>query len=70
MKFFWCRGIFFLNFDIEMGVKINLRIITKNHAADPTIVSHKIDFKSVWPPTAMPPAWKLKQKSYDITKVI
>ena len=29
---------------------MNLRIITKNHAADPEItVSHKIDFKAVWP---------------------
>ena len=43
-----------------MGVKMNLRIITKNHAADP-----KIGFltKSIPKPygraTAMPPAWEL-----------
>ena len=44
-----------------MGVKINLRIITKNNAADP-----EIGFltKSISRPydraTAMPTAWKLK----------
>ena len=33
-----------------MGVKMNSRIITKNHETDPEIrVSHKIDFKAVWP---------------------
>ena len=34
MKFFWCQGIFFVNFDLKMEVKMNLRIITKNLAAD------------------------------------
>ena len=29
-----------------MGVKMNSRIITKNHAADPEI---RFDFKVVWP---------------------
>ena len=28
---------FFMIFDFKMGVKMNLRIITKNHAADPEI---------------------------------
>ena len=43
-----------------MGVKMNLRIVTKNHAGDP-----KIGFvtKSISEPygcaTAMPPAWEL-----------
>jgi len=32
-----------------MAVKMNLRIITKNHAADPEKkVSRKIDFKVQW----------------------
>ena len=37
-----------MNFDFKRGVKMNLKIITKNHAADPEIESHKIDFKAVW----------------------
>ena len=33
-----------------MGAKMNLRIITKNHAADPEIgFLKKIDYKAVWP---------------------
>ena len=43
-----------------MGVKMNLRIITKNHAADTEIGFLK---KSISKPygraTAMPPAWDL-----------
>ena len=44
-----------------MSVKMNLRVITKNHEADP-----KIEFlsKSISKPygraTAMPPSWELK----------
>ena len=44
-----------------MGVKINFRILTKNHAADPGI---EFLTKSISKPygraTAMPPAWELK----------
>ena len=43
MKFFWCQGIFFLNFDFKNGCKMNLRIKTKNHAAD-----RKIGFLTKW----------------------
>ena len=32
-NFFWCQGIFLHKFS-KMGVKMNLRIITKNHQAD------------------------------------
>ena len=43
-----------------MAVKMNLRIITKNHAADPEIGFHT---KSISKPngraTAMPTAWEL-----------
>ena len=40
-----------------MAVKMNLRIITKNHAADP-----EIGFltKSISKPYSMPTAWELK----------
>ena len=37
MKFFWCQGFSFVNFDFKMDVKMNLRIITKNHAANSKI---------------------------------
>ena len=38
-----------------MGVKMSLTIITESHAADPeNMVSHKIDFKAVWPEEPMP----------------
>ena len=50
MRIFWCHGIFFSWISIlRMGVKMNLRIITKNHSAAPEkAFSHK-DFKAVWP---------------------
>ena len=32
-----------------MGIKMNFRIITKNHAADLEIGPHKVDFKAVSP---------------------
>ena len=35
--FFWYQGIFFINFALKMSVKMNLRIITKNRAADQEI---------------------------------
>ena len=43
-----------------MGVKINLRIITKNHAADSKKRSpHEIDFKAVGTNESYPTAWEL-----------
>ena len=51
----------------KIGVKMNLRIITKNHAADPEI---SFLTKSISKPngraTAMPTAWEL---SIIITRV-
>ena len=49
MKFFGLEEYFFMNLDLKMDVKMNLRIITKNHAANPEIESLKIDFEAVWP---------------------
>ena len=44
-----------------MGVKMNFRIITKNHAADSEIrFLTKSISKPFGPATAMPPAWELK----------
>ena len=43
-----------------MDVKMNLRIITKNHADDSKIGSLlKIDFKAEWTHESMPTAWEL-----------
>ena len=60
MKFFCVNDFFFINFELKMGVKMNLRLITKNYGAD-----QEIGFltKSILKPygraTAMPPAWEL-----------
>ena len=44
-----------------MDVKMNLRIITKNHADDSKIgFPLKIDFKAEWTHESMPTAWELK----------
>ena len=46
-----------------MDVKMNLRIITKNHAADPeTGFLTKSISKPYGRATAMPPAWELRFK--------
>ena len=34
MIFFGAMEFFFVNFDFKMDVKMNFRIITKNHSAD------------------------------------
>ena len=46
----------------KIGVKMNLRIITKNHEADPGIgFLIKLISKPFGRATAMPPAWELIQ---------
>ena len=49
-----------------MVVKMNLRVITKNHAADLEIgfLTKSIP-KPYGRPTAMPPAWELNFKFFD-----
>ena len=43
-----------------MDVKMNLRIITKNHADDSKIgFPLKIDFKAEWTHESMPTAWEI-----------
>ena len=49
MKFFGVKEYFFMNLDLKMNVKMNFRIISKNHAANPEIESLKINFIAVWP---------------------
>ena len=49
-----------------MGVKMNLRIITKNHEADPEIgFLTKSISKPYGAATAMPPAWGLTKKFHE-----
>ena len=49
-----------------MGVKMNFRIITKNHAADLEIeFLTKMISKPYGRATAMPPAWKLKSPFFE-----
>ena len=55
MKFFWFQEIFCMNFDFKNWCKMNLRIMLKNHEADPEI--------------AIPPAWELKWDFSDFTIV-
>ena len=49
-----------MKFDLKRAVKMNLRIITKNHAADPEIgFLTKLISKPYGRATAMPLAWGL-----------
>ena len=61
MIFLVLRNFFTSTLISKMAVKINLRIITKNHAADPEIGFLK---KSISKPngcaTAMPTVWEVK----------
>ena len=60
MKFFWCQGTFFVNFDFKNGCKMNLRIKTKNYVADSKIGSPlKIDIRADWTQKSNPTAWEL-----------
>ena len=60
MNCIWCQVIFLMNFDLKMGIKMNLRVITKNHAADRNL---RFLIKSISNPygraTAIPTAWEL-----------
>ena len=64
MKFFGAKEFFRMNFDLKIGVKMNLRIITKNHETDPEL---RFLSKSISKPygraTPMPPAWELIKPS-------
>ena len=61
MKFFEDKDFFSWISISKMSVKMNLRIITKNHAADPEIgFLTKSISKPYCRATAIPPAWELK----------
>ena len=65
-----CQGFFSWILNSKIGVKINFRIITKNHTADPEkrFLTKSI-LKAYGRATAMPPAWELRIK-IDHTEVI
>ena len=45
---------------------MNLRIITKNHAADSKIESpRKIDFRADWTHESIPTAWELSRRRWE-----
>ena len=65
VKFFWCQGIFFVDFYLKNGGKMNLRIITKNHPADSKIGPPlKIDFRTDWTHESIPTALELTSHKY------
>ena len=63
--------IFEFNMISELGVKMNFRIITKNHAADPEkeFLKNSIS-KPYGPATVMPPARELNKflQNFNIRK--
>ena len=60
MNFFFAVKDFFVNLNFKKGLKINFRIITKNHAADSKIGSiRKIDFWADGTHESHPTAWEL-----------
>ena len=60
-----------MNFDLKMAVKMNLRIITKNHVSDPDI---GFLTKSISKPNgcakAMPTAWELSLRKPEFSHKI
>ena len=53
-----------------MGVKMNFRTITKNHAADSKIRSpRKIDFRAEGTHESHPTTWELKYEQNDKRKI-
>ena len=52
-----------------MDVKMNLRIITKNHTADSKIGSPlKINFRADWTHESIPTAWELNYET-SLTRI-
>ena len=63
-NFFGVKEFLFRVIWFKMGVKMNSRIITKNHAADSKIrFSQKFDFRADGTHESQPTAWELRFKS-------
>ena len=52
MKIFVSESLFFRNFYSKMALKMNLRIITKKHAADPELGFRKRSVLKPYEPTS------------------
>ena len=61
MKFFWCPGFSFVNFDFENGCKNEFEDGNEKLCRRfKNRVSRKIDFKADWTHESIPTAWELK----------
>ena len=65
MKFFWCQGFFFMNFDFKNGCQNQFN---DNNKKIMQLIQKKISLtksisKLYGRPTAMPPAWALSFSS-------
>ena len=70
MKFFWRQGIFSSILILKLGVKMNLRIIMKNHAPDPEIrFLTKSISKLCGRATTIPSSWELNQNLKKKNKI-
>ena len=60
MKFFWCQGIFFVNFDFKNGCKNEFEDNNeKSCSRFKNRVPLKIDFRADWTHESNPTAWEL-----------
>ena len=57
MKFFWCQGIFFVNFDFKNEFEDNNEKSCRRLKKGSPL---KIDFKAEWTHESMPTAWVLR----------
>ena len=69
IKSFWCQGNFSWILISKMNVKMNFRIITKNHAADSKIGSSlEIDLRADWTHESNLTAWELTLRAFKAKK--
>ena len=71
MKFFWCQGIFFVNFDFKNTCKNefednNEKTCSRFKNESPL----KIDFRADWTHESNPTAWELKFRVSIISKIL
>ena len=60
MKFFWCQGIFFVNFDFKNRCKNKFEDNNEKPCSRfKTRIPLKIDFKTDWTNESNPTAWEL-----------
>ena len=67
MNFNWRQGFFSCIIISKIGVKMNFRIITRNHGAVSKIGSTKIDFRADWTNESHPGVWEVSFKNASIS---